>query len=76
MFEDFRKQADESSFENTDAGEEILQDDIMMDEPEVHFLGMTAGQRLALLALMFLMTSILGILFLLITDRVVPPSFG
>ena len=76
MFEDFRKQADESSFESPDTDEENLQDDPVMDEPELHFLGMTAGQRLALLAMLFIMTSILGILLLLITDRVVPPSFG
>jgi hypothetical protein len=69
MFEDFRKQADESSFESHEAETEDLQDELEMDEPEVHFLGMTPAQRFALLVLLFVMTSIVGILFLLLTNR-------
>ena len=76
MFEDFRKQAEESTFESLEPDEEVLQGELMEDEPEVHFLGMTAAQRFALMAMLFIMASILGILFLLITDRVAPPAFG
>jgi hypothetical protein len=76
MFEDFRKQAEESTFEEPEREEDILQDELIDDGPEVHFLGMTAAQRFALIAMLFIMTSILGILILLITDRVAPPMFG
>ena len=37
---------------------------------------MTAVQRFALMLLLFIMIAILGVLFLLITDTVVPPAFG
>ena len=76
MFEDFRKQAEETTFEEPQTEEDILRDDVLDDEPEVHFLGMTAPQRFALMALLFVMTSILGILLLLITDRVALLAFG
>lgn len=76
MFEDFRKQAEESTFEDQETGEDSLQDELIEDEPEVHFLGMTAAQRFALLAMLFIMISILGVLILLITDRVALPAFG
>jgi len=76
MFEDFREQTDESLFEDQDATDEELRDELSVGEPEVHFLGMTAAQRFALTFLLFLMTSILGILFLLITERVTLPTFG
>jgi hypothetical protein len=76
MFEDFRKQAEESTFKEPETEEDTLRDDVLDEEPEVHFLGMTASQRFALMALLFVMISILGILFLLITDRVALLAFG
>lgn len=76
MFEDFRKQAEETTFEEPEREADILRDDLLDEEPEVHFLGMTAPQRFALMALLFVMTSMLGILLLLITDRVAPLVSG
>lgn len=76
MFEDFRKQTDESPFASQPPEEENLREELMVNEPELHFLGMTAFQRFALMLLLFIMITILGVLFLLITDTVAPPAFG
>jgi hypothetical protein len=76
MFEDFRKQTDESSLASLPPEEEDLRAELVINEPEQHFLGMTAVQRFALMLLLFVMIAILGVLFLLVTDTVVPPAFG
>jgi hypothetical protein len=76
MFEDFRKQTDESSLASQPPEDEDLREELMVSEPELHFLGMTAVQRFALMLLLFVMIAILGVLFLLVTDSVVPPALG
>lgn len=77
MFEDFRKQTDESSLASHPQIEEVdPRDELMVEEPELHFLGMTAVQRFALMLLVFIMTAILGVLLLLVTDRLALPFAG
>jgi hypothetical protein len=67
MFEDFRKQ---------DPDPNDLSDGILIDQRKQRFLGMTAIQRLAIAILLLFMTCVLGTLFLLVTERVIPPIFG
>jgi len=76
MFEDFRKQTDESTLASQPPEEDDLREELVFAEPEQHFLGMTAFQRFALVLLLFIMVAILGAFFLLITDTVVPPALG
>ena len=76
MFEDFRKQTDESTLAIQPPEEDDLREELVLTEPEQHFLGMTAFQRFALVLLLFIMVAILGIFFLLITDTVVPPALN
>lgn len=76
MFEDFRKQTDEKSFVSEKSDLDDIRDEILVDQPKQHFLGMTPFQRFALVCMLFLMTCVLAILFLLITQRIVPPIFG
>ena len=73
MFEDFRKQTDETSFPAHEPEGDQYREGLIISEPELHFLGMTAFQRFALLLVLFLMLVVGGILFLLVTQRVVPP---
>jgi hypothetical protein len=72
MFEDFRKQIDDSAFSNEDQ-EEALPVEII---DERHFLGMTPVQRFIVAILLLLMTIILGTLFLLVTSKIAPPFFS
>jgi hypothetical protein len=76
MFEDFRKQADEAAFPDPDPDPNDLSDGILIDQRKQRFLGMTAIQRLAIAILLLFMTCVLGTLFLLVTERVIPPIFG
>ena len=76
MFEDFRQQTDDTSFPAPEPDQDQLREGLIISEPELHFLGMTAFQRFALLLVLFLMLLVSGILFLLVTQRVVPPFFS
>jgi hypothetical protein len=76
MFEDFRKQTDESPLASQPFEEEDLREELVFNEPERQFLGMSAFQRFALTLLLFIMVAILGAFFLLITDTVVPPALS
>jgi len=77
MFEDFRKQTSESSLASQPPEEEEdLRDELIVDEPQPQFLGMNAFQRFALTLLLFVMVVFIGVLLLLVTDRVVPPMLG
>jgi hypothetical protein len=76
MFDEFRQEADEYSFEDTLDAE---------DEPDVYafkdgpapkkrsFLGMTPVQRFVIAVLLLMMTCILSSFFLLVTERIAPP---
>ncbi len=72
MFDDFRKQLDEASFPD-DQQEGSLDESFL---PKRYFLGMTPVQRFAVSLLLLLMVIILGVLFLLVTSKIVPPFIG
>jgi len=73
MFEDFRKQIDDSSFGDKEPQEDPLANSI---HQRGHFLGMTPPQRFIVAILLLLMVIILGILFLLVTSKIMPPFLG
>jgi hypothetical protein len=70
MFEDFRKQIDDSSFSDDDQTGELLD----KDKDKGYFLGMTPVQRFILAFMLLIITTMLGVLFLLVTSKIVPPS--
>ncbi len=69
MFEDFRKQMDDTSFHD-DEQEEVPPEN---KRPEGYFLGMSPVQRFIVALMLLMMVVILGILFLLVTSKIVPP---
>jgi hypothetical protein len=71
MFEDFRKQIDDSSFPDDQTEAPDLKTKI---ENTVYFLGMTPAQRFVLASMLLVITILLGVLFLLVTSKIVPPS--
>jgi hypothetical protein len=73
MFDDFRKQIDNSSFSDDDSPEEPQ---VKLLRQEHNFLGMTPIQRFIVAVMLLLMTIILGVLFLLVTSRISLPIFG
>jgi hypothetical protein len=73
MFEDFRKQAEQSEFGDDDLNELRPQP---QNGEEKRFLGMTAVQRFIIAALLFVMTVLLGFLLLIVTSKVVLPFMG
>jgi len=64
MFEEFRRQTDDSAF----------MDDVMHEGR--HFLGMTPAQRFIVALVLMMMAIILGALLLLDTYKIVPPFLG
>lgn len=71
MFEDFRKQSDEGTFEEQLDAE--LEADLVVDQRRPNFLGMTAPQRFVIALMLLMMTCILGTFCLLATEKIVPP---
>jgi hypothetical protein len=74
MFEDFRKQAEQSNFLEENPEEE-LRPKAPRNEGE-YFLGLTPIQRFIVAFMLLCMTIILGVLFLIVTSKVVFPFFG
>lgn len=74
MFEDFRKQAEEATFSDKDQEEE-LSVEISHNEEE-RFLGMNPVQRFIVALMLLFMIVILGVLFLLVTSKIVLPIYG
>jgi hypothetical protein len=70
MFEDFRKQMDDPEFQENAPQEEPF---IETNQPAGHFLGMTPVQRFIVAVMLLMMVIILGVLFLLVTSKIVPP---
>jgi len=70
MFEDFRKQIDDSAFQDGEQQEKPL---VESYHRQSHFLGMTPVQRFIVGLMLLLMVIILGVLFLLVTSKIVPP---
>jgi len=74
MFEDFRKQSEDASFQEEELQSEISHRFRMDDDRLI--LGLTPAQRFVLAFMLLVMMIILGVLFLLVTNKVVPPTFG
>jgi hypothetical protein len=72
MFEDFRKQVDDNSFSDDDQPVVPLEKTKLQDT--VYFLGMSPVQRFILATMLLVITILLGVLFLLVTSKIVPPS--
>lgn len=73
MFEDFRKLMDDDSFRDEVQQEKEL---AQSSHQERYFLGMTPVQRFILAILLLMMVIVLGVLFLLVTSKIVPPFLG
>ena len=74
MFEDFRKQIDDSAFSEDDQNEETP-DDNLFAEPRLRF-GLTPIQRFFVAFMLLLMTMVLGVLILLVTSKIALPFIG
>jgi hypothetical protein len=76
MFDEFRQEADEYSFEDAFNAEDE-QDAYAFKEGPVakkrSLLGMTPVQRFVIAVLLLMMTCILSSFFLLVTERITPP---
>lgn len=73
MFEDFRKQSENASFSD-DTTEEPAKE--FTGRQHGYFLGMTPAQRFILALMVLIMTVILGVLFLMVTSKILLPFFG
>jgi hypothetical protein len=74
MFEDFRKQAEEATFSDKDQEEELSVE--ISHNEEGRFLGMNPVQRFIVALMLLFMIVILGVLFLLVTSKIVLPIYG
>jgi hypothetical protein len=72
MFEDFRKQVDDSAFPD-DSQPETPIDEISQPH-RGHFLGLKPAQRFVVALMLLFMTIILGILFLMVTNKIALPN--
>jgi hypothetical protein len=73
MFEDFRKQAEEADFSDEDQEADLRG---KTSHNNQLFLGMTPVQRFIIALMLLFMITILGLLFLMVTSRIVLPAFG
>jgi hypothetical protein len=71
MFEDFRKQILDDSFKDEDQKKGFTPD--LASGEARYFLGLRPFQRFIIAFLLLVMTLALGVLFLLVTSRIVPP---
>lgn len=74
MFEDFRKQAEQADFPEEDQDAELRAK--TSSNNNGRFLGMTPVQRFIISLMLLFMITILGILFLMVTQKIVLPVFG
>ncbi len=74
MFEDFRKQTEDASFPDDKQDQEQPPSDQGKDRELL--LGMTPPQRFIIALLILVMAIILGLLFLMVTSKVVLPVIG
>ena len=82
MFEEFRQQAEEAEYEQNPIQDVEIEDAAV---PDIHVpirlsrpkrvLGMTAPQRFIIAIMLLLQVFLIGSMFLLVTQKVVPPFF-
>jgi hypothetical protein len=76
MFDEFRQEADEYSFEDALNAKDEQDVYAFKEEPAPKkrtFLGMTPVQRFVIAVLLLMMACILSSFFLLVTERIAPP---
>jgi len=71
MFDDLRQQADDTSFEEE---QDAYSYKDQVRKPKRNFLGMTPLQRFVIAAMLLLMTCMLSVLFLLVTEKIYIPG--
>jgi hypothetical protein len=71
MFEEFREQASASPFYD----EEETFEEVKPRRRGRRFLGMTPAQRFVIAIMLLIMTCMIGSLFLLVMEKVIPPFF-
>lgn len=71
MLEDFREQAESTSFLDDEEAPAFIEESPV--ERERKFLGMTPAQRFVIALMLLLMTFILSAFCLLVTEKVIPP---
>jgi hypothetical protein len=69
MLEDFRAQANASSFDNDD--QQAYEEPVV--ETRRHFLGMSPVQRFVIALMLLFLVCLLGSFFLLVTEKIVLP---
>jgi hypothetical protein len=74
MFEDFRKQIDDSAF-NDDDQNTVTPEEIPLGEPR-KLLGLTPVQRFFVAFMLLAMAIVLGALILLVTSKIALPFLG
>ncbi len=74
MFEDFRKQIDDSAFSDDDQ-KEASPDADLFEEPRL-ILGLTPVQRFFAAFMLLLMITVVGVLALLVTSKIALPFVG
>ena len=72
MLDEFREEANASAFYDEDNGE--FYEDVGSFPQGGRLLGMTAAQRFVIALMILMMTCIIGVLVLLVFEKVVPPS--
>lgn len=83
MFEEFRQQAEEAEYEQNPVEDQEpdaasapeLQVPIRLARPR-RILGMTAPQRFIIAFMLLLEVFLIGSMFLLVTQKIVPPLFN
>lgn len=74
MLDEFREQASASPFLDEEL-EESEEQAKAQQLPAPRFLGMTPGQRFVIALMLLMMACLLSAMFLLVTEKVVPPLF-
>ncbi len=72
MIDDLRQTADESSFEEEEKRDVYSYKD--QAPQRRYFLGMTPAQRFVVATMLFLMTFVVGVFFLLVTEKIYIPG--
>ncbi|MGQ9888982.1 MAG: hypothetical protein ACUVSX_10905 [Aggregatilineales bacterium] len=71
MLDDLRRaSADDDDFEDSEENDPFAEEEAAVVQPERYFLGMTAVERMFLSIFLFMTTFVLGLAFLVATNRI------
>ncbi len=74
MLDELREEASKSEF-TVDEEEALEFEGQLPPRPRRYFLGMSPAQRFFIALMLLMMTCLLGVFFLLVTERIAPPLF-